>query len=498
MLEFKMKYFLFLLYISVSWAADAEGNESPDEFSSSTAESETTQPSTTTSTTSSPPDYLSSYSDLQEISASDIDSNEKIQKKIINAFSEFSSGCNNYKPIDLSLDEFTFKKKQVTVDLEKDKVNASFSNFTFVEESDSDVGSIPYSILVRCDSSENSKVEVTLPKNIKIFANVQVNSSNGNAGSITKGSIFILLKNVSVVKEFTIQTNNYKQEYDIKRAISYLKTEVLLAIDIKYQKPIYDKFHSFLNETESPLQEYFVDKLTSKLAENGVSVSESCSKFVNVKKKSEKFTSPSSTDDLSNIYVISKETKETWKGVNLTLGPIIIQGLSEFNSIEMIISGTELSTSLKSADHDLSTQSVKNNVSETKEATVRIRTNGLRGRLNWKFDLKPIRSFSFFIDSILFEIRKSKSFRDKREAATTVPKYFYPYNESATDANKLDINLVLGNININSSSSNSNIGEIEREFVNFVLTEYLKTILNDTLIKSFNDKLQNNPSVVNC
>lgn len=252
---------------------------------------------------------------------------------------------------------------------------------------------------------------------------------------------------------------------------------------------MYTNLEPFLNEVESSLEQFFVDKLDAELTKNGISVGQSCSKFINMEKNSKKINSIFLKNDFDNLYVLSNVSLETWKGVSLSAGPIVLQGLSHFNSTELIVSGTEISTTGSSGYYH---STPRPDDPEKKQITVRIKTNRLKGKVDWSYNLK-LRSFSFFVDFIMFEVKKSKSYQYSHH----YDRYSYPQDKySRSEQDSIDIDVHFGNIQI--KSSKSSVCENEKEFVNFVLSEYLKTVVKKSLKNSLAGKLQNNSSVVNC
>ncbi|XP_065212321.1 uncharacterized protein LOC135839959 isoform X2 [Planococcus citri] len=393
--------------------------------------------------------------------------------------------------MELSLKNFTFPKKSINIDLGIG--HASFYNFAITEESNTISNKLKkYSTLIGCDWSRKAKVEVTSPANIKISANIKIieitEPSDGLVlQSTNEGSITILLKNNSISKQFFVPENDTKLEENIQRTFSYFKTEVYLDVGTKFQKLIYSNLEVLLSEVESSVEQFFVDQLNEQLSKNGIAVGESCSKFIDTQKKSKKINLPFLNNDFNNLYVIQNVSLDTWKGISLSAGPIVIKGISHFNSTELSVSGTELSSPEYDGQY-LSTPRYDD--PERKDITVRIKTNGLKGKLDWSYNSKQ-RSFPFSIDFILFEIKKSKVY-----SYTRVYNRYGNDKYSRSDENKMNVDLYMGNIQI--KSSKSSVCENEKEFVNFVLSEYLKTIVKDSLKNSLDKKLQNNPSVVNC
>ncbi|XP_065213788.1 uncharacterized protein LOC135840956 [Planococcus citri] len=420
---------------------------------------------------------------IADISSLDTDASDKTEKRIINAFTEFSSNCNLYKRMKLSLDNFTFAKESIDVDLGIGK--ASFYNI-IATEGYWKIGL--YSTLIRCDSSRKAKVTVTLPKYIEITANIKIIGMKDlsyklSSQSTKEGSISILLKNESISKEFFLQANNSNHEDDITRKISYWNTDVTLDIDAKYQKLIYKNLYEFLSEVESSLEQFLIDQLNAELSKNEISIDRSCSKFLNMGKNSKNINSPFLNKDISdfnNVYVIQNIPIESWKGISQSSGSIIIKGISHFNSIEVDISATDLS----SPSDDGFFYSFPD-YQEKKEMTLRFVTNGLRGKLNWSYNSKQT-SFSFFIDFIQFEIKKKKIYKYKNIFASDDR-----YNIIMcvrNEENMMNVDVYLGDVRFKSSGD----CEKQNEFMNFILSEYLKSIVKDSLKNSLEKKLQNN------
>lgn len=201
---------------------------------------------------------------------------------------------------------------------------------------------------------------------------------------------------------------------------------------------------------------------------------------------SKKINLPFFKNDLNNLYVLSNVSQETWKGARLSAGPVVIQGLSHFNNTELIVSGTELSTSGTNGYYQ---STPRPDDPERKQITVRIKTNGLKGKLDWSYNLKP-RSFSFNVDFITFEVKKNKNYQYSRRGYN-----YYDNDYIRSEQNNIDTNVYVGDIQI--KSSKLSVCENEKEFVNFVLSEYLKTVLKDSLKNSLAKKFQNDNFVMN-
>lgn len=322
-------------------------------------------------------DDLDDFS-VQDILSLDIDANDKIDKKIKNAITEFISKL--YAPVHVGWGySFQFPKDSINIDFAMG--NATFYNFNIEEESDT---LRKHSTSMGCDSSRKAKVEVTIPKNIKVTANVNVtntvDSSNGLfLKPISEGSITIIFKLNSISEQFSIQDadrmGNEKDETTKK--FSYFGTEMHLDIDTKYQKNIHNNLELIFNEVESWLAKFYVDKLGSTLAEKGISMGRSCTKFYNVERNSKILGFPV---DFNNLYVLSSVTLDTWKGVRLSMGPIVFGGLSHFNSTEFTISEIEEPSIDYRDGYYYNPPTPDDQGSEEKR--IRIKTNGLKGKLD--------------------------------------------------------------------------------------------------------------------
>ncbi|XP_065211147.1 uncharacterized protein LOC135839169 isoform X2 [Planococcus citri] len=420
---------------------------------------------------------------IQETPSSDQNANDEIEKKIINAFTEFSSNCNVYNRMELSLKNFTFPKKSVNCDLGLG-INASLYNVAVGEY----FGKFKsYSTLIGCDSSKKAKVEVTLPSHIRIVANVEIIEKTYPSN----GLITILLRNGSISKQFFFQVKNSNHEDNIMRKISYSNSKVYLDnIDTKYQKLIYSNLEEILSEIESSVEQHLVDQLSAQLSENNIDVGQSCSKFVNIENYSKKINWSSSNSDFNHLYAIPNVSLVSWEGVNLRIGPMVVKGISQFSSIELSILGTELASA---GDSGLFYSTPRYDDPEQKEMTVRIKTSGLKGKLDWSYNSKQ-RSFPFFIDSVLFEIEKNKTSKFTPVHWPYSPRKSYNKWYSRSEEDTVNVDVLLGNIKIESPS----FREDKKEFVNFALLEHLKMFVKDSLKNSLANKLKNNSSIVSC
>ncbi|XP_065211146.1 uncharacterized protein LOC135839169 isoform X1 [Planococcus citri] len=486
------------------------------EYTASTATNIPPSVHTTTSTPSQE-NYLDNIS-IQDVLSSDIDASEKIEKKIINTVTEYSANCRTYKKIDISIEDFSFPQNSVTIDL--DIANATFYHiaareFRELTESSEHTRSEKrksYSTLIGCDSSRNAKIELKLPNDIEISAYLRVVGKTNNATNeinaisatlgLSEGDISFKLKNNALSKQFSMQTNSTNIEDNIISKILYTKSEVSLNIDTKFQMLIYNKLQTFFDKVELPIREFLVQKLNNYLNSNGISVSDSCSKFVNPDKNSKKINLPFLNTNLNHLYVIPDAKLDTWRKVPLSAGPIVIDGLADFNSTEFIATESEISSPDSNGKY-YSTPSPYDDP-EMKEITIRIKTNDLKGKLDWSYNFKK-RSFPFSVEFIQFEIKKTISFSyvsvENNHNMNTYNRF---YDERSTSSSRyiksnqerVDVNVYLGNLLI--KSTNSKICENESEFVNFVLSEYLKTVIANSLQILLNKKLQNESPFANC
>lgn len=116
----------------------------------------TTAPRPTPSTSTAVPqdDYLQNIS-IQDILSLGIDENEKIQKKIVNAMSEFSSNYQNYKVIKLSAKNYSLPQKSIKFVTTQGSV--LFQNLV-VEESYQTSNNRKHETVVGCDLQGSAKV----------------------------------------------------------------------------------------------------------------------------------------------------------------------------------------------------------------------------------------------------------------------------------------------------------------------------------------------------
>ncbi|XP_065212054.1 uncharacterized protein LOC135839783 isoform X1 [Planococcus citri] len=216
---------------------------------------ETTNTTSTPSTTStlSQDDYLESIS-IQDILSSDIDASEKIGNKIINTVTKFSSDCNTYKDIDLSIHDLPLAGDSISINLGTENVIFHDFNLTTTggEPNNSDEKLHSYSTSIRCQSSKMGEVEAKLPKIIKITAALKVIQISGFLKEVViPGSISLILRNGSIAKQFSIETTkstNYQN--DISSRIIYSDSEIHLNTDARFQVAIYNKLGIFIKEVE--------------------------------------------------------------------------------------------------------------------------------------------------------------------------------------------------------------------------------------------------------
>ena len=112
---------------------------------------------TAATTSSSLEDYLDSIS-IQDVLSSDIDANERVEKKIISAIKEYSSNCRINKKVDLSLEGFSFPDNSVTIDSGAEYI--TFYNLQINESSYNGNEKKLHSVSIKCDSSRTAKVSI--------------------------------------------------------------------------------------------------------------------------------------------------------------------------------------------------------------------------------------------------------------------------------------------------------------------------------------------------
>lgn len=159
---------------------------------------------------------------------------------------------------------------------------------------------------------------------------------------------------------------------------------------------------------------------------------------------------------LYNLYLIPDTKIETWNGITLSTGPIVMEGFS--------LNTAELRVSKERDPYDVYNLYVE-------KLTARIRTGLLKGKFEWNYDLdgdiKNNSSLVFFfsIDSILFE---------------------NSYTNSNQRGSQEKMNVYLGKIKIKPSSINYENNEIK--FARIFLIEYLKSAITKYFEKSLSDR----------
>lgn len=242
-----------------------------------------------------------------------------------------------------------------------------------------------------------------------------------------------------------------------------------------YQLPIYRQLDDFLNELQS-LQEFYADQLQHQMENSGISLSTSCSNVLGIERHS------SMSKNLSNLYIIPVVKFETWKGLALSAGPILIDGLLNFDSTKFIV--TKPGTSLLNA----------NDVPENK-IIKQIKTKNLKGKFEWQYHGKT-NVLPFSIEYIDFEsiFTKRAVFGDERSATTRTSEMFGP--TSSYDSINTNINVQVGKVEI--EPSQGQYCENENHFANFILSGYIQSMLGDLLKESIQNKFINELRLNNC
>ncbi|XP_065215365.1 uncharacterized protein LOC135842020 isoform X2 [Planococcus citri] len=421
--------------------------------------------STTTPYPFSESEYVT-VTEVQEI-LSEMETNKLIERKIIEAMNEFSSNCNIYNPIKLSVKDF---RPPSLHRLRLDNADAIFTNLRVWESDNEDQEWKNYSTTIGCDSSNTIKVQVSIPPKITIAADIHIINSLDEV--IKKGTISLTTKGVNIMKQYIVkdEANGIMEEMQSSNnstpALAFEKSEVALSIDTLYQIPIYQRLNAFLDELK-PLQEYYANQLKVLMKKNDISLGKSCSKIFHMEEARTPLDSWNGTS-LKELYIIPDVKFNTWKGKSLSAGPILIDGLLNFKRSEFVVIKPE-------PRHNILFHLPPQN-----EVIKRIRTENLRGKFEWEYRLKK-NVLPFTIDYVDFE----SIFRKIGGHPSILPHNI-----------EKSINVAVGTVEVHGSQSRA--CENENHFANFILSGYLQSLIEDSLKNSIQNKLIRDLSLKKC
>ncbi|XP_065211554.1 uncharacterized protein LOC135839459 [Planococcus citri] len=401
-----------------------------------------------TATPASASDSLETIS-IQDLLLSGVDGNEKIKKRIISEIKDFPKNFRDYrKPIVFTTADYSFPKKLVKYDMDKGYIvfrDVSVSQWYDYSENANTV----FSYSMTCDPPSTAKIRVALPTNLKFVSNFSI--THPLVETTKQGVITIVIRNGTILKQ--IKAMNYTAS-NVEDAffLSYTNSNV----DVQFEGPqtlVYNKVESFLDEITSSLRDLFAQQLNEQMEERGLDLVSDCSKVRSTEPQVKKVNLPYFNNFLNNLYVIPEMKVDTWQGITISAGPIVIDGFS-FNSTEFTVSQTYVP-----------------NCCRPKQLISRLKTGSLKGKFDWNYNLgvsndnenNSTSVFFFAIDNILFE-----------NVFSTYNRHYGGFTQS--------MEVYLGKTKLRPSKSISDITEVK--FAEFVLSEYLKSAISDSLKSS--------------
>ncbi|XP_065213476.1 uncharacterized protein LOC135840743 [Planococcus citri] len=383
----------------------------------------------------------------ENVSSSNPHVNDKIEERIIDVITHFSSSYRKYMEINLSLMQSSDPKDLPNIKL--DPTNFTLHTSYTITPKYNFQNEILDSTLIRCDSSKQTKIDVKLKDDIEITANVKItnatNSSSQGSNSVSdtlgEGTITLTLRDNYFSKQFSIRNDDSRSTaYDVSSKMVSGKTEVFLDIqNEKFRQLVHTKSETLFDQVKSPMNKILSNTLKRKLNEEGISIPEICSKVSNQNEISKK---------LNDLEYIVQNVKFDFDGVPSKDGFISMYGLSSINNTEF---------------------TVTNKMGGMVNLTIKLETKNLEGKVNW--NLKNAPASIFVIDFIRFEVQEKVN--DPCDQYSNDWDHF-----SMIDEQNNKVKVHVGNLRFN-STTNSN-----------ALNAHLKTVIADKLKKSLAKKVQ--------
>ncbi|XP_065212836.1 uncharacterized protein LOC135840313 [Planococcus citri] len=191
------------------------------------------------------------------------DTDEKIQKKIIQVLNDIPMNFNNLrKPIKLTPEVFPYLKTtrtKINLDIESVII---FRNVTASHWYDDEYDQKTFSTLIKCDSSTKSEIRIKLPTNVQIVANLSI--IKPNTGSVDQGSIKLIFRNGTIAKQIT-SIDDVELE-DPLAELSFANSKIDIQSNSALEILSDTNLQNFYKKTESSLRHFFSSQLNEEIA----------------------------------------------------------------------------------------------------------------------------------------------------------------------------------------------------------------------------------------